>query len=218
MKKQEITVVKILLLEDDEVLSQSLKFVLEDAGYFIDLVKNGEDALTKSYESQYDLYLLDVNVPFINGFDFLKSLRDSGDKTSAFFITALVDIESFSKGFEVGADDYIKKPFDVDELLIRINSLLKKKTSLLEYANINYDPSTSILRKNDKIIDLAYVENLVFELLIKNIGKVVTKEQFFDVMEKPTDAGLRVHINRLKKLLELNITNVRGVGYRLESS
>jgi DNA-binding response OmpR family regulator len=211
-------VVKILLLEDDEVLSQSLKFVLEDAGYFIDLVKNGEDALTKSYESQYDLYLLDVNVPFLNGFDFLKSLRDSGDQTTAFFITALVDIESFSKGFEVGADDYIKKPFDVDELVIKINSLLKKKTSLLEYANLSYDISTSILRKNDKIIDLAYVENLVFELLIKNIGKVVTKEQFFDVMDKPTDAGLRVHINRLKKLLELNITNVRGVGYRLESS
>ena len=100
--------------------------------------------------------------------------------------------------------------------MIRINALVKKRVSLLRYADISYDYTSQLLKKDEKIINLAHIENLIFELLMKNIGKIVTKEQFFEVMEKPTDAGLRVHINRLKKLLELNISNLRGVGYRLE--
>jgi DNA-binding response OmpR family regulator len=206
----------ILLLEDDEILSQSLQIFLEDSGYSVTIAKNGEDAINKSFDREFDLYLLDVNVPLLNGFDFLSQLRESGDRTPAFFLTALVDIESLSKGFDVGCDDYIKKPFDVEELLVRINAISKRKSSTLKYANIEFDFVDSTLKKDGILIDLGYIESLVFELFIKNIGKVVTKEQFFDVMQKPTDTGLRVHINKLKNLLDLHITNIRGVGYRLE--
>jgi DNA-binding response OmpR family regulator len=209
--------IKILLLEDDEILSQSIQFLLQSQGYDITIAKNGEDAINITFDNKFDLYLLDVNVPLINGFDFLKQLRDSGDMTPAFFITALVDIDSISQGFDVGADDYIKKPFEVDELLIRIKVLLKKKNSNIKYANLEYDFEKSILKKDNKILPLAFVEKEIFELLLKNIDKTVTKEEFFEVMEKPTDTALRVHINRLKKLLSLNIVNIRGTGYILEA-
>jgi two-component system OmpR family response regulator len=209
--------IKILLLEDDEILSQSIQFLLQSQGYDITIAKNGEDAVDITFDNKFDLYLLDVNVPLINGFDFLKQLRDSGDMTLAFFITALVDIDSISQGFDVGADDYIKKPFEVDELLIRIKALLKKKNSNIKYANLEYDFEKSILKKDNKILPLAFVEKEIFELLLKNIDKTVTKEEFFEVMEKPTDTALRVHINRLKKLLSLNIVNIRGTGYILEA-
>jgi DNA-binding response OmpR family regulator len=209
--------IKILLLEDDEILSQSIQFLLQSQGYDITIAKNGEDAIDITFDNKFDLYLLDVNVPLINGFDFLKQLRDSGDMTLAFFITALVDIDSISQGFDVGADDYIKKPFEVDELLIRIKALLKKKNSNIKYANLEYDFEKSILKKDNKILPLAFVEKEIFELLLKNIDKTVTKEEFFEVMEKPTDTALRVHINRLKKLLSLNIVNIRGTGYILEA-
>jgi DNA-binding response OmpR family regulator len=209
--------IKILLLEDDEILSQSIQFLLQSHGYDITIAKNGEDAIDITYDNKFDLYLLDVNVPLINGFDFLKQLRDSGDMTPAFFITALVGIDSISQGFDVGADDYIKKPFEVDELLIRIKALLKKKNSNIKYANLEYDFEKSILKKDNKILPLAFVEKEIFELLLKNIDKTVTKEEFFEVMEKPTDTALRVHINRLKKLLSLNIVNIRGTGYILEA-
>ncbi len=100
--------VNILLLEDDEILSQSLKYLLSNEGFTIICVKNGEDALALTYDNSFDLYLLDVNVPLLNGFDFSQQMRESGDMTPAFFITALVDIQSISKGFDVGLMNIFK--------------------------------------------------------------------------------------------------------------
>ena len=208
--------VKILLLEDDELFFQTLKEYLESEGFEVVGARDGEEALEITFNESFDIYLLDVNVPFINGFDFLKSLRDSGDKTPAFFITALRDTESLSQGFDSGADDYIKKPIDEEELVIRLKATLKKKYEVLKYRDLEYDPLEKRLTKDGKEIDLQIVERDIFDLLIQNIGRVVNKERFYEVMEKDSSLALRVHIANLKKRLGIDISNIRGIGYRLE--
>jgi len=207
---------RILLLEDDEILSQTLKELLEMEGYLVYIAKNGNIALDMSFENNFDMYLLDVNVPFLNGFDFLKELRESGDETIAFFITALKDLDSLSRGFQVGADDYIKKPFEFDELLVRINARLNVNSHIIKYQNITYNIKTDELKIDGKIINIPQIDKDIFLKLLKNSGKIINKNQIFELMEKPTDVGLRVHITKIKKLLHVNITNIRGQGYRLE--
>ena len=207
---------KILLLEDDEILSQTLKELLVMEGYDIFIAKNGNIALDITYNQKFDMYLLDVNVPFLNGFDFLKELRDSGDDTPAFFITALTDLDSLSKGFKVGADDYIKKPFDFDELVVRINAKLNIKTNSFTYGNIEYFIKDKTLKKDGIIINLPHIDKKIFLLFVKNIGNIVDKNSIFDMMEKQTDVALRVHISKIKKFLGVKISNIRAEGYRLE--
>lgn len=215
---------KILLLEDDEILSQTLKELLENQNYQISLAKNGNIALDLSFENSFDLYLLDVNVPFLNGFDFLKELRESGDKTPAFFITALRDLDSLSKGFDAGADDYIKKPFDFDELLIRIKALLKKQYHT--YANeITVDKFRFVIEKDElyngtNFISLPPYELHIARLLFQNLNKTLSKEHLLDALnegKEMSEGALRVHINKLRKI-GLPIITIKGIGYRLASS
>ncbi len=207
---------KVLVLEDDTILSNTLKELLEMEGYEVLRAKNGNQALELSFENSFDLMLLDVNVPYINGFDFLKELRESGDETPAFFITALIDKNSFSRGFDAGCDDYIKKPFDFDELLIRINAKLKIKSHLIKYKDIEYNVKENIVRKNGTAIELQQVDKQILLCFLKNIGKIVDKDSLFELMDKPTDTALRVHISKIKKSFALDITNIRGIGYKLE--
>jgi len=209
-------VANILLLEDDEMLLQSIKDYLELEEFNVTIARNGEEALDLTFDNSYDLYLLDVNVPFLNGFNFLKSLRDSGDKTPAFFITALKDLDSISQAFDSGADDYIKKPFDIDELIIRLKATLKKQYNDLKLKDIVYNPIQKLLTKKDKVINLSMVELNIFDTLIKNLNEIVTKDMLFEAMEKESSQALRVHINKLKSKLDIEIKNIRGVGYRLE--
>ena len=144
----------ILLVEDDPILGETIVDILEDEGYAITWVKDGKGALEKSFEKSFSLYLFDINVPFINGLELLNDLRYSGDKTPAIFITALVDLNSLEKGFQVGADDYIKKPFEMKELVIRIESQIKKSfnsyKNTLQYKDISYDIAANIVLKNGK--------------------------------------------------------------------
>lgn len=207
----------ILLLEDDEILAQTITSILCMEGYSVDKVSNGHEVYDLTFLNHYDLYLFDVNVPPPNGFEVLRELRKGGDKTIAFFITALNDIESISQGFDVGAQDYIKKPFDLDEFLIRVRAALKQKNQTIMYKNIVFEPDTLQVFINDFECDLSPVERTVFSLLIRNLDRTVSKEQFYEIMEKPSDAALRVHIVRLKHKLNIQITNIRSVGYRLES-
>jgi len=207
---------KILLLEDDEILSQTLNELLEIQGYEIYLAKDGNIALDFSFEHKFDLYLLDVNVPFLNGFDFLKELRDSGDETPAFFLTALRDIDSLSKGFQVGADDYIKKPFEFNELLVRIKAKLKVNLDVIVYKDLKYNIKTDNLKQNNININIPQIDKKIFLLFLKNCGNIVNKSLIFELMETPSEVGLRVHITKIKKLLHVNITNIRGQGYILE--
>ncbi len=208
---------KILLLEDDPLLSQTLISLLTQEGFEVLHASDGEEALELCYESGCDLYLLDINVPLLNGIDFLKSLRESGDKTPAFFLSAMKDIATISKAFDSACDDYIKKPFDFEELLVRIKAHIHKKNPLMAYGNLQYDLASKRLFRESKEIDLGQVEKEIFDLLARNINQLIYKEQFFDVMEKPSDLALRVHITKLKKRLGLSISNIKGIGYRLES-
>jgi len=216
MPKEANSSKNILLLEDDEILSQTLLKFLTIEGYNVTLVNDGEEALEATYNASFDLYLLDVNVPLLSGMDFLKLSRDSGDKTPAFFITALIDINSLSKGFDNGCDDYIKKPFDIDELLIRIKSSFKRHNPSIEYQNIKFDLLDNRVYMDNVEVNLGRVEKDVFAMLIKNIGITTDKSMFFDVMNKPSETGLRALINKLRKILNIDIVNIKSIGYKLE--
>lgn len=213
----------ILLLEDDLILGETIQEILEDEEYKVTWVKDGNAASNKTFEKDFDLYLFDVNVPFINGFELLESLRENEDITPAIFITALVDIDNLTKGFKVGADDYIRKPFDANELLVRIDSLIKKSfknyESSIKYDNLLYNIKEEKLYKEKKQIHLSPSEHQLLILFLKNIGKVINKDDIlFNLHDNDTlgsDATLRVQISKLKKV-GLVITNIRAVGYRCE--
>jgi len=180
-------------------------------------VFDGGAAADASYEGSFDLYIFDINVPEINGLDLLESLRSADDKTPAIFSSALVDLNSISKGFEVGADDYIKKPFFPEELLIRVNAKLAQQTSTIIYDDLEYDPQTKLLRKNGTALALGEVQERLFDLFINNIDQVMDKDILMDKLEKPSPTALRVALTKLKQTTVLNIKNLRGVGYILES-
>ncbi|WP_044416054.1 response regulator transcription factor [Halarcobacter anaerophilus] len=207
---------KILLLEDDTILAQTMKALLEQENYNVTLVEDGEEVLNATYEKKYDLYLFDINVPLLNGTQTLKLLREAQDTTPTFFITALRDTTSILKGFDCGCDDYIKKPFDPDELLARVKAVMKRNNPVIKYKNITFDLLENRLILDKDELSLGSVEKNVFALLIKNIGRTVDKTVFFEYMNKPSDAALRVLISKLKKMLNIDISNTKGVGYKLE--
>ncbi len=206
---------KILLLEDDEILAQTMLQILKQENYDVTLVNDGEEVLEYTYENKYDLYLFDINVPLLNGLDTLKLLRDADDSTPTFFITALRDTTTTLEGFDRGCDDYIKKPFDLDELLARIKAVLKRKRPTIKYGDITFDLLENRVFKNNEEVSLGLVEKEIFSLLIRNINMTVNKSTFFDYMNRPSDSALRVLISKLKKILDLNIINTKGIGYKL---
>ena len=215
---------KILLVEDDLILGESIAELLEDENFSVSLATDGKQALDFTYEEKFDLYLFDVDIPYIDGFELLKELREVDDFTPCIFITAKNDIESLSTGFDVGADDYIKKPFDSDELLIRIKTQIKKSfkthNEILYYNDISFDTINQIVSKNKKQVHLAPSQMLLFKLFFKNIGKTISKEELLYCLNQANESSensLRVQITHLKKL-GLNITNQRTVGYRLEKT
>ncbi len=216
---------KILLLEDDMALSDIIAEYLNDKGFELDIVYDGEEALSNAYESQYDLYLFDVNVPAIKGFDLLKILRKNNDTTPTIFITSLDDIEDLSKGFESGADDYIKKPFELAELLLRIKNIQKRsfaqqRTSVIAIdENLVFNIETELLITETESISLPPKELKVFKHFLQHPNEIVTIEDLYMVMwnydETPSSESLRAHIKNLRKHLSPDmIQNIRGTGYR----
>jgi len=206
---------KLLLLEDDPNLSKTLIKYLNLHGYEVDWAKNGEEAVDLSYEHRYDLYLFDINVPLMNGVDLLSSLRKAEDFTPAIIISAQVDVGSVTKGFMAGADDYVKKPFDPEELLVRIKaktSVLKETLTLRDYV---LDLSTQTLMYKDEPVYMGDVQKKILIKLLKNYPNPVIKDELMDCLEKPTDLALRVNMAKLKKNIMLDITSVRGVGYKI---
>ncbi len=209
---------RILLLEDDPVLGESLQELLQEHGFDTVWVTDGEAAAERAYNERFDLYLLDINVPLLNGFDLLSALRDASDRTPAVFISALRDIASMTKGFEAGAGDYIKKPFDVEELLLRIRARIGEiGESVLRYGDISYDPSSGRITRGAEPVDLGEIQREIWRLLIENTGQTIDKGELLDLLEHPSDQALRFHISSLNRKLGIKITNVRGVGYRLEA-
>jgi len=209
---------KILLLEDDYELAQTLKEILEAAKYSVDMVHTGNDAIEASYKNSYDLYVFDINVPDLTGIELLQSLREADDTTATIFISALVDLNTIAKGFEVGAEDYIKKPFFPQELLIRVKAKLSQANKSIEYKNLRYNPDKKELFLDGNIVALGEVQECLCNIFFTNIGNVLDKSILMDCLVQPSDTALRVAINKLKQSTNLPIKNVRGVGYILEKS
>ncbi len=208
---------KILLLEDDYELAETLQELLESNGYDVELVHRGEEAIDATYEQRYDLYVFDINVPDLSGIELLESLRNADDETPTVFISAMVDLKTIAKGFAVGADDYIKKPFFPEELLIRVNAKLStaKKTQII-YKDLKYFPDKKILYKNNEAVSMGDVQKCLCDLFMNNIGDVLDKSVLMDCLTHPSDSALRVALNKLKQITGLPVKNIRSVGYTVE--
>jgi len=206
---------RLLLLEDDPNLSKTLIKYLTREGYEIDWAKNGEEAVDLTYDNKYDLYLFDINVPLINGVDLLTSLRDAEDFTPTIIISALVDITTVTKGFIAGADDYVKKPFDPQELLVRIKAKTATLKEKIKFRDFEIDIQTKEIFYDSKLLSIGGVLRDIFISLVKNYPNPVVKDELMLFLEKPSDLALRVNISKLKKSLGIEIENVRGVGYKI---
>ncbi len=207
----------ILLLEDDKILCESLKEYLESEGYRVDTAHRGTDVFDLTFSNTYDLYILDVNVPDTDGFDVLEALKEAGDETPAIYITALTDINSISKAFRIGAEDYIKKPFDPEELVIRIKSKYESDERLIEIGNLVYDPLHKTVQKGQEIITLGEVQANLLHTLIMRANTIVDSYTLMDFLEQPNANALRVNLAKLKSKLGIEIRNVRGQGYMIEN-
>jgi DNA-binding response OmpR family regulator len=205
---------KVLLLEDDYMLAESMKLLLENENIDVDIVNTAEEAYEKTYNNRYDLYIFDINLQSDeNGIDVLKNLRDADDKTPTIFITALTDIETIKSAFKAGAEDFIKKPFDIEEVLVRIKS---KYNKVIIIDDIEYDPENNQIYKDKQLVSLSPVLKNIFKELIKNRSKPVSKDILLQYMEKDSGNALRVNISKLKSRLGLDIKNIRNEGYMIE--
>ena len=207
---------RILLLEDDMILCESLKEYLESEGYSVDTAHRGTEVFDLTFSKEYDLYILDVNVPDTDGFDVLEALKEAGDETPAIYITALTDIASISKGFSLGAEDYIKKPFDPEELVVRIKSKYESADKYINIGELTYDPVHRTLYKGDELVSLGEVQQQIFHALATNLNRVVESYTLMDYLSHPSANALRVNLAKLKNKLGIDIKNIRGQGYMIE--
>lgn len=206
---------QLLLLEDDPNLSKTLIKYLKYHGYIIDWAKNGEEAIELAYDNSYALYLFDINVPLMNGVDVLTALREAEDFTPTIIISAMIDIDSVTKGFIAGADDYVKKPFDPEELLIRIKAKTASLKEKIQFKGFEIELQSKNISYKKEALHLGNVQKNLLISLIKNSPNPVTHDELLLLLEKPTDVALRVNITKLKKLFDIEIQNVRGVGYKV---
>lgn len=217
---------KILILEDERILALSMREFLEESGYEVECFTDSDAAYDAIYEKVFDLLLLDVKVPGEkNGFGMLEELREDGNMTPAIFITSLTDIDDLSRGYECGACDYIRKPFDLAELKLRVEQVMKLQCFASSEENIelpsgySYDLKKMKLTYNGETVLLAKTETKILELLIKKRGSVVSCEMFWEEVwgEWVDSANIRVQVGNLRKKLEKDfIKNVRGVGYSID--
>jgi len=216
---------KILLLEDDSNLNETITEFLEDHGYDVTPVYDSFEAQDKLYESKYDLLLLDVNTPGINGFKLLEEARAAEVLAPAIFITSLDSIEDLEKGFDSGCDDYIRKPFVLKELLIRVETLIKRgffhkeKDFVTLNANAVYDIQNNTLSIEGKEISLGNKEAILLKLFIQTEGEVLIHERIYKHLwnfdEEPSDTALRTYIKNLRKLIgKESIVSLKKQGYK----
>ena len=216
---------KLLLLEDESGLNETITEYLQEQGFDVVSVYDGDEAQDKIYEHEFDLLLLDVNVPGVDGFTLLKSVRNSGTKTPAIFLTSRSNIVDVEDGFESGADDYLRKPFALKELLLRIENLLKRhfhhdNSSTIELGDgLVYDTATLSLIKDGEQIILSDKEGRLLKLFIQRRDELIVheviKEQLWDFDEEPSDDALRTYIKHLRQLLGKDrIVSHKRLGYQ----
>ncbi|MDY3201672.1 MAG: response regulator transcription factor [Arcobacter sp.] len=215
---------KILLLEDDLILNEIIEEYLISQNNEVISTFDGNEAEDYLYSQTFDLLLLDVNVPELNGFELLRNLRAQNIKTPAIFITSLNMADDMQKGFDSGCDDYIKKPFELKELDIRINNIkrlfnITPTNIIILEKDLLLDTQNLYILKEDKKIHIAKKESEVLQYLINNSRKTVSIEELslnlWAYEETPNASTIRTYIKNLRKILgEEQILNIRGVGYR----
>jgi len=212
---------KILLLEDDIILQEIIKEFLEDNGYSVEAFYDGERALEAIERDSYDLLLLDINVPRISGFEILSYLRDIGNQTPTIYITSLSSIKDLQKGFSLGADDYLKKPFDLEELAIRIEHISKiyNLKDSIEIDNMLFSPKDNIISIDGQDILMRKKESAILEYFIHYQNRTISSDELIENLwqddNPPTDSTIRTYIKNIRKLLGSEyIQNIKGEGYR----
>lgn len=223
------TKLRILLLEDDPIICDIVSEFLDECGYEVVPVYDGEEAMDKAYEEHFDAFIFDVKVPSKNGFDVLKSLRTAKQEVPAIFITSLSSLDDLSNGYDAGCDDYIKKPFELGELQLRLSKLLKKSFSLNYEDKIvlntlwSFEPISGKLSGANGELFLTKKEAKILKTLIIHKGKMVSHEEIMTAAwgydDEATEENLRTHIKKLRKILGKDmIQNIRKQGYLLAVS
>ena len=220
--KMRLINMKILLVEDNKIISKGVVYSLEKNGYTVTLCKTFDSALESTTED-FDLMIIDIGLPDGNGFELYEHIKRFSN-TPAIFLTAVDDEDSIVKGFELGADDYITKPFSIRELLARVNRITSKnkKSSKIAVDDIEIDLESNIVYKNSVPVELTALEFKIFSMLISNAGKTVSRElileKIWDVAGNyVNDNTLTVYIKRIRQKLDTDlIKTVKGIGYRLE--
>ena len=218
---------KILLLEDDPILSEIIEEFLVEHGFHVTLFFDGKAALDAIFEHKFDLLLLDINVPSLNGFELLKEIKTARITTPVIFITSLDQINDVKKGFALGAEDYLKKPFDLEELLVRIERTKKlhnidtdERITLSK--ELFFDPANYEIITPETSYKLRKKEAQLLEYFLKHKNRVLSFEEIIEEVwrfeETPMHATVRTYIKNLRSYgLEALIENTKGVGYVFKS-
>ena len=225
----------LVVVEDDSELSTSLLLYLESEGYEVTLAEDGETALREATRLPgYDLIVLDAKLPDLSGFEVLRQARDDGVRTPVLMLTGLGDHEHKMRGFQVGADDYLTKPFETEELVARIDVLLRREAEAIEeegvfkVGGLRVDLDTDEVTRDGTPVDLTDLEYKLLAYLLRRRGRTATREQILrDVWDLPTEVETRTidrHVNALRDVMEGEeedawpIQSVYGIGYKLEGA
>ena len=220
---------KLLIAEDDRAVRDALDRALRLEGYEIILTADGSEALTALDRKRVDLIILDVLMPYVNGLSVCRTLRSRGDRTPVLMLTARHEVGDRVAGLDAGADDYLTKPFALDELLARIRALLRRSdaaalSEVLRYQDLELDIKSRRARRGDRLIDLTKTEFDLLELLMSNAGVVLDRDliyqRIWDINFETTSNSLDVYIGYLRRKIEEEgesrlIHTMRGVGYVL---
>lgn len=216
---------RILVVEDEAMLLDMMCSYLRSEGFEVDGVKSYDEALDLAYENSFDLWIFDVKIIGGNGFELLKELREARRLTPCIFTTSLNTINDLQKGFLSGCDDYIKKPFELKELLLRVNNILKRTFvhNLDGFEkideNFSFDIKQGVLYRGEEIVTMPKKQAKLLIILLKNRDRFISRdeiyEQIWDYDENPSELSLRVYITELRKILGKNrIVSASKLGYK----
>ncbi len=220
---------RILVVEDEERLARAIRRVLEMESYQVDVAQDGAIAVALAQDSAYEVILLDVLLPVMNGFQVCRVLRESGNHTPIIMLTALGEVEDRVRGLDTGADDYLMKPFSFDELLARIRALLRRRPelvaeSVLTVADLELDRLRHVVKRGDAVIELTPTEFRLLELLMRNPGQVLSRarilERVWGYAYEGESSIVETYIHYLRDKLDVKakkklIRTIRGVGYTM---
>jgi DNA-binding response OmpR family regulator len=217
---------KILLLEDDYTYKESIKELLEEMGYMVDDFDDGQKALDALFETSYQLALLDIRVPTMDGYEILKEIRKAKLDVPIIFITSLTDINNLSLGYELGCNDYIRKPFSLKELRYRVSQTISSyhlHTTLTKISlpfGFEYAQDQESLYKESVLIPLSSYEKKLLFLLVKNRGQFISTELIRDVVwdnKSVGDNDIRMLIKKIRDKTHKDfIVTAKGIGYKIE--